>query len=272
VRLFYPIDVSRAVLRSPTESWERALEKFAARADRADSWRPDEPDPNAAGQIHKLLGAPWPCGELDEFERVWESLNQAVAGRGYAIGRGAFGGWDDGDAGLARTVWCLTRHLSPDVVVETGVARGFTSATILHALALNRRGHLWSIDLPPLVDRRIAAQTGAAVPASQHDRWTLVRGSSRKMLRPLIAEVGQVGLFVHDSMHTGRNVSFELQTVWPALQAGGAALIDDIQQSAAFGRFAEANSPAEALTVLADDGQALFGCLIKAFGPDPFAA
>jgi hypothetical protein len=38
--------------------------------------------------------------------------------------------WNDGDAGLARAIWCLTRHLMPKKVVETGVAHGVTSRHI----------------------------------------------------------------------------------------------------------------------------------------------
>ena len=57
----------------------------------------------------------------------------------------------------------------------------------------------------------------AAVPERLHGRWTLIRGSSRQRLPPLVAELGQLDLFLHDSRHTARNVLFELEQVWPAL-------------------------------------------------------
>lgn len=81
------------------------------------------------------------------------------------MSRGAFGGWDDGDARLGRLAWCLTRHLRPEFVVETGVARGLTTRVILEAMDRNGRGRLWSIDLPPLIAQELWEETAAAVHA-----------------------------------------------------------------------------------------------------------
>src|ERR1700759_5282966 len=44
--------------------------------------------------------------------------------------------------------WC--RKHRPNLVMETGVGHGVTSAFILQALAVNQSGELWSVDLPPL--------------------------------------------------------------------------------------------------------------------------
>jgi hypothetical protein len=46
-----------------------------------------------------------------------------------------------------------------------------------------------------------------------------------------VPRLGQIDLFVHDSMHTARNVRFELEPVWPALTPGGAVLIDDVERT-----------------------------------------
>jgi hypothetical protein len=86
--------------------------------------------------------------------------------KGITIGRGAFAGWGDGEPGMIRAVWCLLRHLRPEKVIETGVARGFTSRFILEALERNSAGHLWSIDLPPVRAPELHAQVGAAAPSS----------------------------------------------------------------------------------------------------------
>lgn len=69
--------------------------------------------------------------------------------KGIRVGPESFKGWNDGDAGLVRAIWCLTRHLRPSNLVETGVAHGLTSRLILEALERNEAGHLWSIDHPP---------------------------------------------------------------------------------------------------------------------------
>ena len=65
--------------------------------------------------------------------------------KGTPIGRAAFGGWGDGEPGLVRALWCLVQHLRPMTVIETGVARGFTSRFILETLERNGGDHFWTI-------------------------------------------------------------------------------------------------------------------------------
>lgn len=236
------------------------------RRDRRASWPDYVPTTGAPERLHEALGLAWPCATRQEFDPVWASIHAGLAARGRAPGRGTFGGWDDGDPGFVRAAWCLTRHLRPEAVVESGVAHGLTTAAMLRALARNRAGHLWSIDLPPLLEHELGSETGLAVNGEDRTRWTLIHGSTRRVLPPLLRRLGPVDLFVHDSMHTGRNVSFELETVWPALRAGGAVLADDVERSAAFGEFAREHPRAASFIERADDGRALFGVLLKRSG------
>ena len=48
----------------------------------------------------------------------------------------------------SKRLYALLRRLQPEVLVETGVCNGVSSAVILHALHANERGHLYSVDLP----------------------------------------------------------------------------------------------------------------------------
>ena len=144
----------------------------------------------------------------------------------------------NGDAGLVRAIWCLTRHLKPKKVVETGVAHGVTSRFILEALRRNGEGHLWSIDLPPL-ERNWREQVGAAVGDRHADQWTYIRGSSRRRLPELLSRLGQIDLFIHDSLHTERNVRFELDRAWAALRTGGVLVVDDIDANWGFRSFTQ---------------------------------
>ena len=61
----------------------------------------------------------------------------------------SYSGWNDGDPGLTRAIWCLIHHLAASQVVETGVAHGVTTRLVLEALQRNGGGRLWSIDVPP---------------------------------------------------------------------------------------------------------------------------
>jgi Methyltransferase domain len=265
-RIPYAARAWRSFATQPYESVERTLEKVA-------EWR----DERTAGvryvvveaadqHAHHLIGAGWPCAVLDEFEAVWTATLESLAALGLTVGRGAFGGWDDGDTRFVRLAWCLARHLRPHSVLETGVARGLTTRALLHALERNSLGHLWSIDLPPLLELGLQDETGAAVPPSLRHRWTLLRGSSRRLLPHLVRELETIDLFVHDSMHTTRNVRFELESIWPALRPGGAVLIDDVEKNAAVAEFLRDHPGTLSMICAADDGEALIGCLVKAAG------
>jgi Methyltransferase domain len=268
-RFDYVVRAAKAVAAEPYEGVERTLERLAERLDkRRPSWR-YQPTEGCEERIHELLGAPWPCDEQLAFEQVWGVASADLAARGLQVGRGAFGGWDDADVRLGRLAWCLARHLRPKRVVETGVARGLTTRVLLDALERNGGGRLWSIDLPPLLEHGLAEETGAAVPESLRERWTLLRGSSRRLLGGLVAGLGRIELFVHDSMHTTRNVRFELECVWPALAPGGAALIDDVERNVATGRFLQAHPETSAVVCTSDDGAALIACLVKRLHTGP---
>lgn len=143
--------------------------------------------------------------------------------------------------------------------METGVARGITSRFVLEGLERNGAGRLWSIDLPPFRDRELRAQIGAAVPAPRRDRWTLIGGSSRRCLPRLLRELGEIELFIHDSLHTERNLCFELDRAWPALTPGGLALADDVHRNCGFRRFTAATPQHRSLVCPSDDERGLFG-------------
>jgi Methyltransferase domain len=262
-RLAYVARAAKAVATQPYEGIERTLERLAEWRDRRrPPWRYET---SAAGEesVHAIIGAPWPCDERSPFEDVWAATLEDLGDRGASIGRGQFGGWDDGDARLAGLAWCLVRHIRPERIVETGVARGITTRVLLEALERNRRGRLWSIDLPPLLERRLADEVGIAVPPRLRERWTLLRGSSRRELPGLMAELGRIDLFLHDSMHTARNVGFELDHAWPALRAGGVALIDDVEKNVAVRDFLGTRPGTPAVISPSADGRVLIGTLVK---------
>lgn len=139
------------------------------------------------------------------------------------------------DVVFARCCYLFCRLVRPETVVETGVAHGVSSAFLLAALRENGGGELHSVDLPPL--RRDAGRfLGiAARAAGDASGWHLRRGASRRVLPGLLEELGSVGLFVHDSLHTHRNMAYELELAWSYLPPGGVLLADDPERNAAFG-------------------------------------
>jgi predicted O-methyltransferase YrrM len=144
------------------------------------------------------------------------------------------------DSLLARCCYLMCRLLEPTVVVETGVAYGVSSAFILRALEENGRGVLHSVDLPPL-RREYERFWGVAVDRGLEGRWKLHRGSSVRVLPQLLEELETVDLFVHDSLHTYRNMRREFEAIWPRLRAGGALIADDVERNRAFGELRQKN-------------------------------
>jgi hypothetical protein len=144
------------------------------------------------------------------------------------------------DSVLARCCYLVCRLLKPAVVVETGVAYGVSSAFALRALEENGYGALHSVDLPPL-RWGYATFWGVAIPETLKVRWTLHRGSSARILPGLLEELGPVGVFLHDSLHTRRNMRREFEAIWPRLQIGGVLLADDVERNRAFGELRSKN-------------------------------
>ena len=263
-RLPYLVRVAAALFRTPAEAAERIRERVAEQGDRRAGPSPYKPEPDWEARLHALLGVEWPCAVRAEFDPLWGDVRRLLTEQNLTVGRGAYGGWDDADPAFARAVWCLACHLRPEKVVETGVARGVTTRFLLEALERNGSGRLWSIDLPPLLDRKLRSQTAAALPKRSRGGWQYVEGSSRRRLPRLLADLDEIDLFVHDSIHTGRNLRFELDRALAAMGARGALVSDDVHMNTAF----QAHAGPGTLVCPSDDGAGLFGIIIRDIAVD----
>jgi hypothetical protein len=260
-----------AAVADPADFWFRATEKLC------ESWERRKPactyqlDPGWRGRLHERLQLSLPCFACSEFQSVWSDVCSELAAAGLRVGPQTFGPWNDGDAALVHAIWCLVRRMRPENVVETGVAHGLTSRFVLEAMERNGSGHLWSIDLPP-TNRELQAHVGMAVGDRLRGRWSYIRGSSRRQLPPLLQRLGWVDLFIHDSLHSKRNVLFEMNNVWSALRRGGAMVIDDIDANWGFRTFTRCLDERSWLVCEAEperpddrrfNGKGLFGIVLK---------
>ena len=142
------------------------------------------------------------------------------------------------DSTLSKLAYLFCRALEPETVLETGVAYGVTSATILAALHRNGKGVLHSVGLPPIADRTSLQYIGTMIPADYKSRWYLHLGASKRVLPGLLAKsIAQVGLFIHDSANIDQVQQRELEMVWPHLASGGAMILNNIGRKAAFKTF-----------------------------------
>jgi predicted O-methyltransferase YrrM len=194
-----------------------------------------------------------------ELQRIEEQVSQGIT---IEKGAGPFDLAHNGNFCLAKSIYVLCRLLSPQIVLETGVAYGVTSAFTLQALAVNRKGTLISVDLPPL-GRDADRHVGALVPQELRERWSLHRGPAKRVLPKLLPAIGPIDMFVHDSLHTYRHMSFEFSAVWRYLRSPGALVADDVELNDAFRDFATQVKPAFSAVVHEGDKDALFGIAVK---------
>lgn len=130
----------------------------------------------------------------------------------------------------------LCRETRPSLAVETGVADGFSSFFILKALEENRKGNLYSIEKPDL--RYLEGkEPGWVVPQAYRHRWSLIIDSSEHALPQLSNRLGKIDFFLHDSIHTYRNMLFELRATWKHLRHGGYLMADGVLDNMAFLHF-----------------------------------
>jgi Methyltransferase domain len=274
--LKHPLRAVAAIAAEPLEIWTVLQEGYLAQHERPVPRGLYEAEDGWDRRMHERLGLPWPCPATSEFVVLWPKVIGELEAKGIRVGPDTLYGWNDGDAGLVRSIWCLTRHLRPRNVVETGVLHGVTSRLILEALERNGSGHLWSIDLPPLEDG-LQDQIGIAVDDRSRARWTYIRGTSKRHLPGLLSKLGQIDIFIHDSLHSERNVRFEVDRAFAALRPGGAIVVDDIDANWGFHSFTHSLSThtsmiCEAEPLRADirrfNNKGMFGLVLK----EPIAA
>ena len=242
------VSALRVISRSPREFGDRARTFVEGRLDRvagsAGNYTPLEWEAVIA-LLTRTTGTNF---EAFLGETAVAEIEQHVRQRISEIqGHGPFTLIHNGDFALSRLCYAACRALKPAVVVETGVAYGVTSAFILKALEVNGQGTLHSIDLPPL-GAQADHYVGSLIPEALKQRWQLHRGTTRRLLPSVLAQSGPVGLFVHDSLHTYRNMRWEFETVHPHLAPMALVISDDVDGNEAFAKWVARARPTVSAT------------------------
>jgi predicted O-methyltransferase YrrM len=144
-----------------------------------------------------------------------------------------------GGGGHYELLYFLTRMRRPKVVLETGVAAGFSSAAILAALENNQFGQLKSSDFPYFRLERPERFIGCLVDEHLKGRWQLETKGDRVNLPKLLRNSPPIDLFHYDSdkSHFGRRSVLAL--VEPRLSVGSLVLMDDVQDNWFFRDYVE---------------------------------
>lgn len=153
-------------------------------------------------------------------------------------------------AGLAFTrelpqgalLYLLVRAVRPNVVLETGVRPGYSTAWLLAGLSDNHAGTLTSLGPGPITGRSSGVQdvgVGQFVPPSLRSRWTLALGNTPERVRELLTSAGEVDLFLYDNGPDPARARFELRAAWETLSPAGVLLAHHVDANAAWTEFCQ---------------------------------
>ena len=127
-----------------------------------------------------------------------------------------------------RAGWyALVRAMQPEHMVETGTHLGLGSSVIAAALMRNGHGRLTTIDVDPRAGYLIG------------EPWSSVTDRRIGSSVDILAELGPVDMFLHDSLHTYEYETSEFTAVEPKLTAGAIVMSDNAHDSAALSDWAE---------------------------------
>jgi hypothetical protein len=127
-----------------------------------------------------------------------------------------------------RLAWyALTRLRRPALVIETGVHDGLGSLILLRALERNHDenggGRLVSFDINPAAGWMVGS----------HPLWEMRVAAAVDGLADVLTHRGELGIFIHDSLHTYENELAELSLAAGALAHDGVLISDNAHASSA---------------------------------------
>ena len=139
-----------------------------------------------------------------------------------------------GGGGHYQLVHFLVRHLRPAVVLETGVAAGWTSQAILAALGRNGHGTLYSSDFPYFRLDEPEQYVGCLVHDDLRAGWHLGLHGDRVNLAEFLPQIDQIDLLHYDSDKSYDGRAFVMEAVAPKLAPNAVVIMDDIDDTTFF--------------------------------------
>tara|TARA_B110000116_G_C16761545_1_gene548684 strand:+ start:117 stop:893 length:777 start_codon:yes stop_codon:yes gene_type:complete len=142
--------------------------------------------------------------------------------------------YDLGGGGFYPLLYFIVRYSKPQVVVETGVAAGFSSYAILKAIEENKSGRLFSSDFPYFRIPNPEKYIGIIVPKEIKNSWELFVEGDRVNLPLILKKVNTIDIFHYDSdkSYLGRKNSLKLLKKY--VNDKTIIIMDDIQDNSFF--------------------------------------
>src|SRR5690606_16722238 len=139
-----------------------------------------------------------------------------------------------GGGGATSLLYFFARFLKPKVVVETGVAAGFSSQGFLMALRKNGFGKLYSSDFPYFRIAEPEKYIGYVVDDDLKANWVLRVDGDRKNIEEFSAAIEHIDLVHYDSDKSYAGRRWVMDRLGALLGPSSVVLMDDIQDNAFF--------------------------------------
>jgi predicted O-methyltransferase YrrM len=141
-------------------------------------------------------------------------------------------------------LYFVTRVRRPSVALETGVASGRSTRSILSAMEKNGSGALLSSDLPYLTQSSSEESIGILVEPALRRRWTVLTEGDRRNLPRLVEKVQAIDFFHYDSDKSPEGRAFAVDCVAPKLSPNAVTIFDDIHDNMHFASLTERHAGA----------------------------
>ncbi len=144
-----------------------------------------------------------------------------------------------GGGGAYQLLYFITRYKKPEIIVETGVAAGYSSFAFLKAIKNNNLGKLYSSDFPYFRYPNPEKFIGIVVEEYLKDNWELFIEGDENNLKEILIAIKKdrkkgIDLFHYDSdkSYSGRKRCFKI--IDDYINKNSVILMDDIQDNGFF--------------------------------------
>jgi hypothetical protein len=143
-----------------------------------------------------------------------------------------------GGQGNISLNYSIAHYLQATHVVETGVAYGWSSMSLLKSISEQKQGTLISVDMP-FWGTKHENQIGCVVPPILKKYWSLIRLPDRDALPKILNNKRKFHMCHYDSDKTYDGKSWALPKLWDSIKSGGVLICDDVNDNLAFKDFCE---------------------------------
>ncbi len=143
-----------------------------------------------------------------------------------------------GGAGDTSLLYHLCEYAQAKNIIETGVAYGWSSLSILLSLQHREGSRLASTDMP-YAKMNNEDYVGCVIPEHLKFMWKLLRYPDRKGLDIAFSQFEEIDLCHYDSDKSYEGRMWAYPKLWNKLRKGGIFVSDDIGDNVAFKEFVE---------------------------------